>query len=263
MQNEQPPAGNPVIGEAQAVAAAAIGGSSVTHWACCWFISWRLISWRPLAWGVHVDRHPALDHVPGITTTPTGIPGDPINVALVGSKSDIVKIMLAAKWYPADQFSLRSSLKIATTTLLERPFNDAGLNGLYLWERVEDLAFEQPIGADPKDRHHVRFWQSEQMDDQGRPLWAGSATFDIRMGPLSHRLGQTIHHIAENIDAERDHLFGDLKATGDLSEVDKSPEFHKILEGRNGVGDLWKTDGQLFEGVIEIKGGLPALSQSK
>jgi hypothetical protein len=252
MQNEMPPAENQASGGPQAMrrsrhrrfAGYALGVVLV------YFVAAYIL--MPFAWGVRVHRHPALDHVPGITITSSGIPGDPINVALIGTKSDIVKIMLAAKWYPADPLSLRSSLEIAEATVLERAYNDAPVSNLFLWGRKEDLAFEQPVGPDPKERHHVRFWLSEQVDEQGRPMWAGSATFDIRVG-VSYRNGQITHHIAENVDAERDHLFDDLKATGDLAETEMMPGFHKILEGRNGGGDLWKTDGQLFEGVIEIK----------
>ncbi len=211
----------------------------------------------PLFWKVRVHRHPALDEVPGITMTASGIPGDPINVALIGSKSDIVKIMLAAKWDPADPLSLRSCLEIAAATVLRRSYDDAPVSSLYLWGHKEDLAFEKPVGPDPKERHHVRFWKSDHVDDQGRPLWAGSVTFDKRVG-LSHTTGQITHHIAADVDAERDHLFQDLKATGDLADTYVVPGFHKVLEGHNGGGDLWKTDGQLYVGVIEIKEGLPA-----
>src|SRR5882724_995934 len=34
----------------------------------------------PAVWNRYERRHPALDDVPGITQTGTGIPGDPINV---------------------------------------------------------------------------------------------------------------------------------------------------------------------------------------
>lgn len=205
----------------------------------------------PVAWRVHVHRHPALDKVPGITLTGNGIPGDPINVGLIGSKSDLIKVMVAAKWYPADPLSLRSSLEIAEATVLKRKYDDAPVSNLFLWGRKEDLAFEQPVGPDPKQRHHVRFWCSTEVDDQGRPLWVGSATFDKRVG-LSHTTGQITHHIAEDVDAERDHLFQNLAATGDLAEQYAVPGFHKILEGRNGGGDRWKTDGKLYVGVIKL-----------
>ena len=206
----------------------------------------------PFAWKRHFARHPALDNVPGVTRTGSGIPGDPINVALVGSKNDVIKILLLAKWDPADPLSWRSSLGIAEATVLRRPYPDAPVSNLYLFGRKEDLAFEQPVGPDPKQRHHVRFWRAETLDAQGREVWVGSATFDRRVG-ISHTTGQVTHHIDGNVDAERDHLFANLKSTGDLSEEYQIPDFHLIKQGRNGGGDAWKTDGALAVGVIEIK----------
>ena len=208
----------------------------------------------PLDWRRYVRRHPALDDIPDITYTKTGIPGDPLNVALIGTETDVKRIMLAAHWYPADPLTLRSCLKIASATVLKRPYDDAPVSNLYLFGRKEDLAFEQPVGDNPRKRHHVRFWRSEKTDPDGRPVWIGSATFDQRVG-FSHRTGQITHHIAPDVDAERDHLFDMLRQTGDLSEVYVEDHFHKTLDGRNGGGDPWHTDGRLFVGVIHFEVG--------
>jgi len=59
----------------------------------------------PGLWKRYAHRHPSLEDIPGITYTADGIPGDPINVALIGTKADLIKVMLAAKWYPADPLS--------------------------------------------------------------------------------------------------------------------------------------------------------------
>src|SRR5262245_27248323 len=109
----------------------------------------------PRIWGRYVRRHPAIDETPGITTTANGIPGDPINVGLVGTESELVRIMGAAKWFKADPLGLRSDLEIAEATVLKREYADAPVSNLYLWDRKEDLAFEQPAGPDPRKRHHV------------------------------------------------------------------------------------------------------------
>ena len=122
------------------------------------------------------------------------------------------------------------------------------MSNLYLWGRKEDLAFEQPVGDNPRHRHHVRFWKSEKLDD-GRPVWVGSAIYDQRVG-FSRDTGQITHVTAPDIDTERDKLFNDLEATGQLVDVSKIDDFHKIREGRNGGGDPWLTDGRLFVGVI-------------
>lgn len=206
----------------------------------------------PALWTRYMHRHPALDEMPGITVTKNGIPGDPINVALIGAKSDLIKIMLAAKWHPADPLSLRSSLEIAEATVLKRPYEDAPVSNLYLWGRKEDLAFEQPVGEDPRKRHHVRFWRSDKVDGQGRPVWAGSATYDDAVG-LSHTTGQITHHIAADLDAERGHLFDNLQQSGDLKETTIIANFHSVQQGRNGGGDPWHTDGSLYVGEIAIK----------
>jgi hypothetical protein len=203
----------------------------------------------PVFWIRYTRHHPSLADVPNITHTVDGIPGDPLNVALIGTEIDLKRIMRAAHWYPADALSLRSRLEIAGAAVFERPYDDAPVSNLYLWGRKEDLAFEQPVGHDPRQRHHVRFWPSDKRDPAGRPVWVGAAIFDARVG-LSHTTGQITHHTAPDIDAERDTLFADLQRTGELVETYFINDFHRIREGRNGGGDPWFTDGRLEVGVI-------------
>jgi hypothetical protein len=203
----------------------------------------------PELWKRYVRRHPALDDTPGITTTANGIPGDPINVGLVGTEAELTQIMRAANWHRADPLGLRSDLEIAEATVLKREYTTAPVSNLYFWGRKEDLAFEQPAGPDPRKRHHVRFWRSEKLDSDNRPLWVGSATFDVSVG-LSHTTGQITHHIDSDIDAERDHLFRNLDQTGNLVSTYGVDNFHEQRSGRNGGGDGWTTDGRLLVGVI-------------
>jgi LssY C-terminus len=206
----------------------------------------------PAAWKRYAKRHPSLDDVPRLTHTADGIPGDPLNVALIGTETELKRIMLAAKWYPADPLTLRSCLEIAEATVLKHPYDEAPVSNLYLFGRKEDLAFEQPVGDDPRQRHHVRFWRTPEVDFDGRPVWVGSAVYDQHVG-LSRRTGQVTHVTAADVDAERDYLFQCLEQTGDLSERYVVDGFHKQLEGRNGGGDPWHTDGRLFAGVIAVK----------
>jgi len=213
----------------------------------------------PAWWRRYVHRHPSLDDVPGITETKTGIPGDPLNVALIGTKVELMQVMVAARWYPADPLTLKSCLEIAEATVLKRPYEDAPVSNLYLFGRKEDLAFEQPVGHDPRHRHHVRFWKTEKTDPDGSPVWIGSAVYDERVG-LSHTTGQITHVTAPDVDAERDYLFTDLEKTGLLSEHYIDAGFHKTLEGKNGGGDPWHTDGSLYVGVI---GDVPPAASAK
>lgn len=206
----------------------------------------------PLLWETYAYRHPALDSAPGMTVTKDGHPGDPINVGLIGSQADLEAVLKQAGWFPADALGLKSDLKIAADTVLERPYAEAPVSNLYLYDRKEDLAFEQPVGNTPRQRHHVRFWSSPELDAEGRPIWLGSATYDERVG-FSHSTGQITHHIAADVDTERDHLFETLIKTGELTDGQFIDEFHKAHEGHNGGGDLWKTDGRLRLATIVIQ----------
>ena len=54
----------------------------------------------PALWKHH-EHEPGLASLPMVTRTGTGIPGDPLNVGLVGSREDILHAMDAAGWFPA------------------------------------------------------------------------------------------------------------------------------------------------------------------
>jgi LssY C-terminus len=203
----------------------------------------------PTLWRVEILLHPALQGAPRITHTAAGIHGDPLNIALIATKAELIKAMLAAGWHPADPLTLESSLHMVSSTVFHRPYIDAPVSSLYLWGRKEDLAFEQPVGDDPERRHHVRFWHSAAVDELGRPLWIGAATYDVRVG-FSHTTGQITHHIAPDVDAERDKLIADLRRAGQLSQASWIEHFHQVLKGYNGGGDPYDTDGRLAVGVI-------------
>ena len=143
----------------------------------------------PVVWSWYVWDHPTLDAIPHITSTADGLPGDPLNVALIGTETALKKMLLAAKWDQANPLTFRSSLEIAEAAVLDRPYADAPVSNLYLWGRKEDLAFEQPVGDNPRQRHHVRLWRADQVDRDGRPMWVGAAIYDTRVG-FSDTTGQ-------------------------------------------------------------------------
>jgi hypothetical protein len=144
---------------------------------------------------------------------------------------------------------LRSSLRTVADTVFRRPYPTAPVSNLYLWQRKEDLAFEQPVGKDPRSRHHGRFWVSEQVAEGGRPLWVGSATLDTRV-EFSHRTGLITHRIGPAVDWERDKLLEDLRRAGEVERSSWIDQFQEKLEGRNGGGDRYFTDGRLAVGVL-------------
>jgi len=125
----------------------------------------------------------------------------------------VLRAFAAARWSPADPITLESSLAIALSVVMHDPDPDAPVSTLLLFDRKQDLAFEQDVGGSADQRNHVRFWRTEVHGNGGQPVWVGAATFDHGVG-LSHTTGQITHHIGPDLDAERDRLMHDLDATG-------------------------------------------------
>lgn len=223
---------------------------------------WSLAIWAvaayvivPQLWALYFHEHP-FSSVDRVTRAGDGHPGDPVNIALVGTREDVVRGMQTAGWAPADPVTLKTSLEIAADSVLRRPDPNAPVSPLLLFGRRQDLAFEQPVGDSPRQRHHVRYWQwSEQRD--GSPVWFGAATYDERVG-LSYTTGEVTHHIGPDVDAERDRIAGELARAGCVQRVDWIDDFHAVREGRNGGGDPWRTDGRLA--VVVLKPCAPAPS---
>ena len=197
----------------------------------------------PFAW-THREHQPHLAAMPMVTRTAQDIPGDPLNVGLAGNREDIVLAMHEAGWFPADPVTLRTSIEIAGSVVLDRPYRRAPVSPLYFKGRMQDLAFEKPSGTSADHRHHVRFWLTLDRGKEGRPVWLGAVTFDRSVG-LSHYTGAITHHIAPDVDAERNQLIRDLVTAKLVEAVYQVTGVGPTLNGRNGGGDRYFTDGEI------------------
>jgi hypothetical protein len=206
----------------------------------------------PALWRHH-EHEPGLAVLPMVTSTGSGIPGDALNVGLVGSKEDIVRAMQAAEWFPADPITLRTSIEIIGSVVLDRPDQDAPVSPLYYQGKKEQLAFEKTNGRSADKRHHVRFWLILENGTEGRPVWLGSVTFDCG-GGLSHDTGQVTHHIGPDIDAERDLLMRDLQNAEMVQNFFQISGAGPTLSGRNGEGDPYYTDGEIDIASLVVDG---------
>jgi len=191
------------------------------------------------------EHQRGLATLPMVTRTAQGIPGDPINVGLIGGNTDVLCAMQAAGWYPADPVTLRSSIEIAGSVLLDRPYRHAPVSSLYYLGRREDLAFEKPAGGSADQRHHARFWKVLDEGEEKRPVWLGAATFDRSVG-VSRYTGAITHHIDADIDVERKLLAADLQTAGMVDARYQVTGIGPTVAGHNGEGDLYYTDGEVW-----------------
>src|SRR5471032_2946301 len=206
----------------------------------------------PALW-THHARQPRLADRPMLTTTRQGISGDPINVGFVGDREDIIRAMHAAGWFAANDVTLQSSVEIIGSVLLDRPYRAAPVSALYYEGRSEDLAYEMPDGVSANRRHHIRLWRVLDVGLEDRPIWLGASTYDRGVG-FSRYTGQVTHHIAPQIDQERDFLIGQLKNAGMVLTQYTVTGVGPTFIGRNGEGDLYQTDGEIWIVQLVVKG---------
>ncbi len=202
----------------------------------------------PFFWK-HYERQPEMKGAPTRTRTKEGIPGDPLNIGLVGDEDRLRRSLGTAGWLPADPLGVGSLWGMAKTLALKEPYPTAPISPLYLFDRKEDLAFEKAAGPTLKQRHHVRFWRADALAPPGTLFWIGATTYDVKIG-LSHYTGQVLHHISADIDAERDLLIQDLNQAGCLTAHYSVSGLGPTLNGRNGEGDWFFTDGDVCIGVL-------------
>jgi hypothetical protein len=209
----------------------------------------------PLLWE-HYEHQRGLAGRPMVTRTGDDLPGDPLNIGMVGSTEDLVRAMDGTGWRPADPVTFRTSVEIVGSVMFDRPYPDAPVSPLYLDRRKQDLAFEKAEGESADRRHHVRLWRILQKGEEGRPVWLGAATFDTGVG-VSRYTGQVTHHIAPDIDAERDELARGLEAAGMITETYQVSGIGPTILGRNGGGDPYYTDGEIRVLVL-VEDGVPS-----
>ncbi len=181
--------------------------------------------------------------MPLTTFNREGNQGDPINMQICGTDGQIGAAFASAGWYRADEIDFITSARISIDSILGRAYSTAPVSNLYLYGRKEDLAFERP-GHNVRQRDHIRLWNTSRSGSDGRPIWIGSATKDVKV-ELSKTNHLPTHGIAPDLDDERDLVVSELAQTGFVIEDTTCPGFGKETHGFNGGGDPYYTDGQV------------------
>jgi len=174
--------------------------------------------------------------VPRYTITGDGLPGDPVNLVLKGTRAQLDAAFAAAGWLQADPLTLASSWRMVRTFLLNRPYPTAPFSTLYLYGRGQDVGFQKAIDNSPRRRHHVRFWalsleRTEAMLGQvsfwlnedrpagiGDVFWIGAGTRDTGFS-LTRLTFQVTHATDSDTNAERNFIIAELKQCGVIGEA--------------------------------------------
>src|SRR5829696_7152970 len=165
--------------------------------------------------------------VPSFTSTGDGLPGDPVNVALVGTLAQLRAAFAALGWSEADRLGLASSWGMIRAFVFKSPYPTAPFSTLYLFGRGQDVGFQKAIDNSPRKRHHIRFWalslaraegmagtasfwlNTDRPPDDACVLWVGAGTKDTGLS-LTQLTFQITHATDLDTNAERDYIIAEL-----------------------------------------------------
>src|SRR4051812_34009072 len=195
--------------------------------------------------------------VPSYTLTADGLPGDPVNIVLAGTMAQLRRGFGATGWSEAERLDLKSSWRMVWSFLLNRPYPNAPFSTLYLFDRGQDVGFQQPIGDSPRKRHHIRFWamplahpetaldnpafwlDTQRPPEHEKVLWVGAGTKDTGLS-LTRVTFQVTHATDADTNTERNFIIAELVRCGVIRDV----RSHRLGE-RLAVGHVnrYVTDG--------------------
>jgi hypothetical protein len=207
--------------------------------------------------------------VPSYTITGDGLPGDPVNVVLVGTLQQLRGAFAALGWSEADRLNLSSSWGMVRAFVFNSPYPTAPFSTLYLFGRGQDIGFQKAIDNSPRKRHHIRFWalsQTRAKETWGtadfwlsieRPpgnesvLWIGAGTRDTGLS-LTRLSFQITHATDSDTNAERDYIVGELRKNRFIEAV-------KVYQAGENLStervNHYITDGEITLAILAVHGG--------
>jgi hypothetical protein len=165
--------------------------------------------------------------VPSFTITGDGLPGDPVNIALIGTLHELRSAFSILGWSEADRLGLKSSWRMARAFVLNSPYPTAPFSTLYLFGRRQDIGFQKAIDNSPRKRHHIRFWalsldraektigsvgfwlNTDRPPADERVVWVGAGTKDTGIS-LTRLSFQITHATDSDTNLERDFIIAEL-----------------------------------------------------
>jgi len=192
--------------------------------------------------------------IPRFTEAKDGIEVDPVNIILLGTKSNLIKSFKKIGWQKADKLTIKSSIKVINKFLTNKPYPKAPFSSLFLFGRKQDIGFQESIGKSPRKRHHIRFWATNTKNIED-PLdikfwkkkqkikkneaftWTGAGSEDIGLGftKLTYQLS---HRVNPEIDLERKYILKKLKKAKCIGKI------HYYKPGKFKVGQ-YVSDGRI------------------
>jgi len=178
------------------------------------------------------------------------LPGDMVNILLIGSEDEVVKVFTTAGWVKVDK-SVGGTIEMGLLDTFEKKdYLTMPMSTLYLFDRPQDYGFAhaEPVRV-AMSRNHLRVWKSPHQV-KGDPLWCVAATHDIGFERDQRNNGLT-HKIDPAIDGEREYVNQTLSATGLVVARGHVTPDNALTTAKTATGGEFHSDGRIL--VLALK----------
>lgn len=194
----------------------------------------------------------ALTALPCCTSNEKGTrPGDPLNIAIVGTLHEILDAFAALGWTETEPMSFDAAVRSARSLFLRQPYHYMPVSAQYHGGRSQDFALQRTRRS-TDERLHMRLWYTP-IRYNGAPLWVGQVNRDIGVRMTFRTWNMTTHNADPRPDGARDDVIAGLLAVqlaqavgyvaGEGGPADSVPR-------HNLTGDPYFTDG--YTGVVVL-----------
>lgn len=192
------------------------------------------------------DLEEWLQNQPFIVKKPDGqTVSDIVNLALIGSREQLLMAFAAAGWSQPDRLNTRSFVRAYKAYTSQAGYAEAPVSKLLYLRDEPDLIFQKSLNTIAK-RHHVRIWDAEI---NGQTIWLGAATQDTGIA-LSSRGTSFTHTIEPDLDLERHKVLRDLGFAGCIESTGyvereaaiRTADARHPVESDGGAAVVWLRD---------------------
>lgn len=207
-------------------------------------------------------------HIPHYVTTGDGWPSDPVNIAIITkNRNTLIRAMEAAGWYTAHEMTLRTAFREFISIIFNKPYPEAPLSSLYLFNKKHDIGFEIPTNRakSARTRHHVRFWKLEapKLRSSQHPhmsfwqqkvqhlfggkneIWIGSATEETFPVDVQWYTGRLTHGGSHDADRERDFIIQSLRDVKKVKDLHTTKPGAEVTFRGQQFRTIYVTDGSI------------------
>jgi hypothetical protein len=191
-----------------------------------------------------------LNEIPRRISDKKGNPGDMVNILMIGTQEQVVRVFTTAGWVHVDRDVQATVVTGLMDSIEKKDYLTMPMSTLYLFGRPQDYGFAhaEPVRV-AMSRNHLRVWKSPYMV-AGRQVWCVAATHDIGFERDQRNNGIT-HKIDPAIDKERDYVNDTLSGTGLVAAREHVTPPDPLTEAKTATGGTFHSDGRILVLVLE------------